>query len=130
MSETPPQSPLTPSDIAEFIAHEQQQERRGDFVARPVQLQKLNQFGSPQLAVLTRESEQGLTVAGLMAAEIGDELVVYDDTAPQGRQILCGVVESVRAAHRPADAIKGMRLFYLSRQLVEQADSAVAAAAG
>ncbi len=122
MSENTPKFYLTPDEAALFIAEEQQRaERRGDFVARPVQIQKLNQFGSPQLAVLTRVSETGLTVAGLLPVEIDDGLVIYDDQAPGGAAIFYGVVESIRPPHRTTDTIKGMRLIYMTKTLVEQA---------
>lgn len=122
MSENIPKFYLTPDEAALFIAEEQQRaERRGDFVARPVQIQKLNQFGSPQLAVLTRVSEAGLTVAGLLPVEIDDGLVIYDDQAPGGAAIFYGVVESIRPPHRTTDTIKGMRLIYMTKTLVEQA---------
>ena len=120
MPEHPTKPFLTPEEAAQFIADEQAQpERRGDFVARPVQIQKLNEFGSPNLSVLTRESDAGLTIAGLLPVEKDDALVVYDDHAPGGAQFFYGVVESVRDAHRPADAVKGMRLIYLAKQPVE-----------
>lgn len=129
MSDNTPKPYLTPDEAAEFIAHEHARpERRGEFVARPVQIQKLNQFGAPNLAVLTLESATGLTIAGLLPVELADELVIYDDRAPHGAQFFYGVVESIRAADRPSDAVKGMRLIYLTKQLVEQ-DSAESAGA-
>ena len=130
MPEHPIKPFLTPAEAAQFIAEEQAQpERRGDFVARPVQIQKLNEFGSPNLSVLTRESDVGLTIAGLLPVQKDDELVVYDDHAPGGAQFFYGVVESVRDAHRPTDAVKGMRLIYLAKQPVESAAANTADAA-
>ena len=106
---------MSPGDVADFIANHMP-ERRGGFVARPVLLQKLNEFGSPSLAVLTYDSEQTLTVAGLLPLQPNDEVVLYDDNAPSGAQSFYGVVEEIRDAIRPTDVLKGMRLIYIQKK--------------
>lgn len=105
---------MSHGDVAEFIAN-QVPDRRGAFVARPILLQKLNEFGSPSLAVLTFEGGQTLTVAGLLSLTPNDEVMLYDDNAPDGAQSFYGIVEEVRDGIRPTDVIKGMRLFYIQK---------------
>ncbi len=105
---------MSHGDVADFIANHVP-DRRGDFVARPILLQKLNEFGSPSLAVLTFEGEKTLTVAGLLSLKPNDEVVLYDDNAPDGAQSFYGIVEEVRDGVRPTDVIKGMHLFYIHK---------------
>jgi len=106
---------MSPGDVADFIAaHETN--RRGGFVPRPILLQKLNEFGSPSLAVLTFESEKTLTIAGLLSLQPEDEVILYDDNAPDGAQSFYGVVEEQRDAIRTADAVKGMCLIYIQKK--------------
>jgi hypothetical protein len=106
---------MSHGDVADFIANHVP-DRRGDFVARPILLQKLNEFGSPSLAVLTFESEKTLTVAGLLSLQPDDEVVLYDDNAPDGAQSFYGIVEEVRDGVRPTDVIKGMHLIYIQKK--------------
>lgn len=118
MTHTPPpidKTCMSHGDVADFIANHVP-DRRGDFVARPILLQKLNEFGSPSLAVLTFESEKTLTVAGLLSLQPDDEVVLYDDNAPDGAQSFYGIVEEVRDGVRPTDVIKGMHLIYIQKK--------------
>lgn len=122
MTHTPPPSNKTcmsHGEVADFIANHVP-DRRGDFVARPILLQKLNEFGSPNLAVLTYEGEKTLTVAGLLCLQPNDEVVLYDDNAPEGAQSFYGVVEEVRDGIRPSDVIKGMRLIYIQKKSADK----------
>lgn len=110
---------MSHGDVADFIANHVP-DRRGDFVARPILLQKLNEFGSPSLAVLTFECEKTLTVAGLLSQKPNDEVVLYDDNAPDGAQSFYGIVEEVRDGVRPTDVIKGMHLIYIRKMESEK----------
>ncbi len=106
---------MSPEDVAQFI-HQEQQDRRGGFTPRAVFVQKLDKFGSPSLAVLTFEHEASLTIAGLLNIAPDDQVIVYDDNAPAGAQYFYGTVGEIREAHRPADAIRGMRLIYINKK--------------
>jgi hypothetical protein len=116
------QTGMSPSDVADFIANHVP-DRRGSFVARPILLQKLNEFGSPSLAVLTFESAKTLTIAGLLPLQPEDEVVLYDDNAPDGAQSFYGVVEEIRDAIRPTDILKGMRLIYIQKKASEKLEA-------
>lgn len=122
MTETTASTSMTHKEVAEYIAN-QDTDRRGGFIARPILLQKLNEFGAPNLAVLTFESEKTLTLAGLLPLEANDEVVLYDDNAPDGAQSFYGIVEDVREGVRPTDAIKGMRLIYLQKKSSERVET-------
>lgn len=100
--------------VAQYI-REEQQNRRGGFTPRPVFVQKLNEFGSPNLAVLTFDQDTQLTVAGLLKVAPDDHVIVYDDNAPGGAQYVHGTVAEVRDAHRPSDCVPGMRLIYINK---------------
>jgi hypothetical protein len=115
MTETTASESMSHKEVAEYIANHDA-DRRGGFVARPILLQKLNEFGSPSLAVLTFEGEKTLTLAGLLSLQPDDEVVLYDDNAPDGAQSFYGVVEDVREGVRPTDSIKRMRLIYLQKK--------------
>lgn len=114
---------MSSADVAEYIENQNSHERRGNYSARPILLQKLNEFGSPKLAVLTLENEQTLTIAGVHPLQPEDEVVLYDDHAPDGPQAFYGVVEQIRDAYRPKDSLKGMRLFYIQKKELGEAHS-------
>lgn len=110
---------MSHADVVEFIANHEP-DRRGDFVARPILLQKLDEFGPPCLAVLTFEREKTLTVAGLLALKPDDEVVLYDDNAPDGARSFYGIVEEVHAGVRSTDEIDGMHLIYIQKKDYEK----------
>jgi hypothetical protein len=109
-----PEQHMSQEEVAQYISQEQQN-RRGGFTPRPVFVQKLNEFGSPSLAVLTFEQDTQLTVAGLLKVLPSDHVIVYDDNAPSGAQFFHGTVTEIRDAHRPADSVRGMRLIYINK---------------
>jgi hypothetical protein len=117
-TDTPPaplnEQHMSQEAVAQYIQQEQQN-RRGGFSPRPVFVQKLNEFGSPNLAVLTFEQDTQLTVAGLLQVVPDDHVIVYDDSAPCGAQYFHGIVTEVRDAHRPSDSVRGMRLLYINK---------------
>ena len=110
----PSEHPLSAAEVANFISQEQTN-RRGGFAPRAVFVQKLNEFGSPGLAVLTFEQDTQLTIAGLLNVVMDDDVIIYDDLAPQGAQFFHGTVTEVREAHRPADVVRGMKLIYINK---------------
>ncbi len=105
---------LSQEEVAQYILQEQQN-RRGGFTPRPVFVQKLSEFGSPSLAVLTFEQDTQLTIAGLLKVLPCDHVIVYDDNAPSGAQYVHGTVTEVRDALRPADSVRGMHLIYINK---------------
>jgi len=110
-------SSLNPEQVESFI-RQHREERRGSFPARAVQVQKVNEFGKPNVAVLTMDQPELLTIAGIIDLSDSDEVMVYDDNAPEGPQYFYCAVESSHGARRPGDVIEGMSVVYLRKQEV------------
>ncbi|MDD3576174.1 hypothetical protein [Halothiobacillus sp.] len=113
-----PATSMSAEEVADFIASSIPNRRFG-FVARPVFVQKLDEFGTPSLAVLTSESDQTLTIAGLISMQKTDDVYVHDDHAPEGTRLICGTILHVRSGLRSSDKIKGMQLLFIQKNSFE-----------
>lgn len=106
---------MTEDEVTDFIDSTIPNRRFGK-IARPVFVQKLNEFGTPSLAVLTSENDQTLTIAGLAQLQKTDDVFVNDDHAPEGARLIFGSILDVRTGLRSSDKkIKGMRLLFIQK---------------
>ncbi len=70
----------------------------------------------PNVAVLTHEDPQSVTIASIPLDAPDGLVVIYDDEAPQGPRSLLGTIEHVRAAIRGSDHARNMCLIYILKR--------------
>ncbi|MDA3878698.1 MAG: hypothetical protein PF483_16665 [Halothiobacillus sp.] len=115
ISKEPPAHSLSPEELASVI-NAFTTDRRDNHEVRPVYLQPLNTFAPPNVAVLTHEDSQSVTIASIPLDAPDGLVVIYDDEAPQGSRSLLGTIEHVRAANRCSDHARNMCLIYILKR--------------